>query len=136
MPACRATNITTNPGMNRYLSLLIFIVSINAISAQESTGLSDEDRLLINKTTNDYNICIQQGALRQLDNFADIRQLAAHAVESCEAHFDQFKEKLGDKISTDFYSGLERSIKNRSIRQLLPLLMYEKSLRQDAEINN
>jgi hypothetical protein len=120
--------------MTRYIILLIFLAGVNAgINAQESTGISNEDRQLINKTTQDYNICVQQNALQQLDNYTDIREVAAHAVELCEHQLNTFKEYFAAKTNADFYSGLERNIKNRTIRKLLPLLMYEKSSRQTAE---
>jgi hypothetical protein len=120
--------------MTRYIILLIFLAGVNAgINAQESTGISSEGRQLINKTTQDYNICVQQNALQQLDNYSDIRVVAAHAVEHCEHQLNAFKENFAAKRNPEFYSGLERSIKNRAIRNLLPLLMYEKSSRQTAE---
>ena len=123
--------------MTRYIILFIFFTGITAgINAQESTGISSEDRQLIHKTTQDYNICVQQNALQQLDNYTDIRVVAAHAVEHCEHQLKAFKENFAAKTNADFYSGLGRSIKNRAIRNLLPLLMYEKSSRQTAETEN
>lgn len=123
--------------MTRFLTFLIFFVGINAgINAQESSGPGIEDRQLIYKTTEDYNICIQQNALQQMDNYDDIREVAAHAVDLCEYQLDKFKANFAGKPNAEFYSGLERTIKNRSIRKLLPLLMYEKSSRQTAETIN
>ena len=118
--------------MNKYASLLLFITTgLNtAVIAQESTGLTNEDRQQIFETTRNYNICVQQNALKQLDNNTDIREVAAHAVNLCEHQLSEFREKLGSKANSDLYSGLERQIKNRTIKKLLPLLMYEKSSRQ------
>ena len=123
--------------MTRDIILLIFLAGANAdINAQESTGISSDDRELINITTQDYNICIQQNALQQLDSYTDIRVVAAHAVEHCEHLLKTFKDNFAARTNPEIYSGLERSIKNRAIRNLLPLLMYEKSSRQTAETEN
>ncbi len=133
MTACRTKCLSVNSVMNRYTTLLFISICMNAnINARESNEVTDEDRQLINETTRDYNICVQQNAVRQLDNFADIRKAAALAINLCEHQLIELKEKLGSKANSDLYSGLERHIKNRAIKTLLPLLMIEKSSRQDS----
>ena len=102
------------------------------VIADESFELSNEDYRHINKTALDYNQCLQQNAIQQLDNYADIREVAAHAVNLCEQQLNELKNKLGNKANSGHYSGLERHIKNRAIKSLLPLLMFEKSSRQAA----
>ena len=117
--------------MNRYTSVLFFFICMNtSVFAQQSFEVTDEDRQHINETTQNYNQCVQQNALQQIDNYADIRQVAGHAVKLCEHQLSEFREKLGARANSDFYSGFERHIKNNAIRNLLPMLMYEKSARQ------
>lgn len=119
--------------MNRYTSVLFFFICLNTnVFAQKSFELTDEDRQHINETTQDYNQCLQQNALQQLDNYADIRQVAAQAVNLCGHKLIEFREKLGSRANSDFYSGYEDRIKNSAIRNILPLLMYEKSARRSV----
>lgn len=119
--------------MNQYISVLFFFICLNnGVFAQELFELTNEDRQQINEATQDYNQCLQQNAIQQLDNYADIREVAAHAVNLCKHQLSEFREKLGAKANSDFYSGFERHIKNSAIRNLLPMLMYEKSARQSA----
>jgi len=123
--------------MNRYATILFISICMNAsINAQQRDEVSDEDRQLINETTRDYNICVQQNAVQQLDNFSDIRKAAALAVNLCEHQLNEFREKLGSKANSDLYSGLGRHIKNRAIRTLLPLLMIARSSRQASDSEN
>ncbi len=120
--------------MNSYTYILFFIITINITAhAQEFTDLTQDELQLISKTSRDYNICVQQNAQSQLDKFADIRKVAAHAVNFCEEQLRELKEKLGSKADSNFYSGFERQLKNRTIKKLLPLLMFEKSSRQNSE---
>jgi hypothetical protein len=123
--------------MIRYTSLLLFFFCINnPVIANESFELSNEDYQHINKTALDYNLCLQQNAIKQLDDYADIREVTAHAVNLCDQTLKELKNKLGNKANSDQYSGLERHIKNRAIKSLLPLLMFEKSSRQAAASEN
>jgi len=135
--ACWTIHISVNFTMNRYFSLLFFLMFLNVnVVAQEPGKVTDEDRRLINETTRDYNICVQQNAVQQLDNFADIRKVAALAVNLCEHQLNELKVKLGSKANSDLYSGLGRHIKNRAIKTLLPLLMIAKSSRQARDSEN
>jgi hypothetical protein len=137
VPACPATKFSKNLDMNKYLILFTLFTCINThIFAQEPGSPDDSDIQLINKTTLDYNVCVQQNALRIFDDYEDIRQVAAHAVESCEDQFEALKEKSEITGKTNFYSGMQRTIKNRAIRKLLPLLMFEKSSRQQTNSEN
>jgi hypothetical protein len=123
--------------MNKYFISFVFSACINShVFAQEANKVDDSDLQLINTTTQDYNLCVQQNALRIFDDYDDIRHVAAHAVESCEDKFEVFKEKSESTGKTHFYSGMQRTIKNRAIRKLLPLLMSEKSSRQQANTEN
>ncbi len=126
-------NIAVTTMINRYTTLLFLIIALNTdVIAQESFELTTEDRQIIHYATQDYNICVQQNAVQQLDNFADIRRVAAEAVQLCEHQLKELKVKLAGTVNAEYYSGLERHIKNRAIRKLLPLLMFEKSSRQAA----
>jgi len=130
-------NIAANSNMNRYSTLLFLLISLHTgAMAQASFDLTTEDRQLISYATQDYNLCIQQNAIQQLDNYADIRQVAAQAVDLCEHQLKELQNKLGDKAESEYYSGLEHHIKSRAIRKLLPLLMIEKSSRQTTPKEN
>ena len=95
--------------------------------AQENTSLSNEDHRLINTTTLNFNVCVQQNAAEQLNNFADVKEIAGHAINHCDDKLAEIREQLGSKMNANAYSGLERHIKNRAIKKLLLQLMYHKS---------
>ncbi|MFT5131990.1 MAG: hypothetical protein ACI9SC_000453 [Gammaproteobacteria bacterium] len=118
--------------MNQHITFLLIILFLNVeLVAEESFQLTSEDYQLINTATHDYDNCVQQNAAQQLDNYADVRQIAAHAVNLCEHHLTELEEKIIARAGSDFLSGMTRHIKNRSIKKLLPILMYEKSARQE-----
>lgn len=115
--------------MYRHSRLLLFVCVLNTGAfAQESFELTNEDHRLINMTTLTFNLCVQQNARQQLDNFADVRVIAGHAINYCDEKLDELREKLGGKMNPASFSGLERHLKNRAIRKLLPQLMYHKSV--------
>ncbi|NKB38296.1 MAG: hypothetical protein GKR93_14220 [Gammaproteobacteria bacterium] len=89
--------------------------------------MSNEDHRLINMTTLNFNVCVQQNAAEQLNNYADVKEIAGHSVSHCDPELKQLRDQLATKMNPVAFSGLERHIKNRAIKKLLLQLMYHKS---------
>lgn len=109
--------------------LFSFFLS-SAVLAGETPrrSLDDQDFVLIRETNLKYNACLQEKAMEKIDEYPDIRQVAAQAVDACRVELEKLIEEF-DKSNLDpnFYHGLVNNIKTRGIRQLMPLLMMEKS---------
>ena len=68
----------------------MFVCVLNTgVYAQESFELTNEDHRLISMTTLAFNLCVQQNARQQLDNFADVRVIAGHAINYCDEKLDE-----------------------------------------------
>ena len=69
--------------------------------------------------------------MERIDEHPDLRQVAAMAVDACKVYLETLQSEF-DKSGLDpnFYHGVINNIKNRAIRQLMPLLMMETSNRQ------
>ena len=127
------TGLEMHHPVNIILCLALFA---GPIFAQENTPLSNEDHRLINTTSLNFNVCVQQNAAEQLNNFVDVKEIAAHAVNHCDDKLTEIREQLGAKMNPNSYSGLERHIKNRAIKKLLLQLMYHKSAQAADEADS
>lgn len=117
------------------LLFLVLLLNSTLIAAQ-APDLSADDLLRINQVTLDYNRCLQQDAVQGLDRYDDIRQAAAHAVNTCAYWLDSLEGNQGSNINPDFHAGLSQHIRTRAIQTLLPLLMFEKSSREKDAVEN
>ncbi len=113
----------------RKLTLFLLLLLSQQISAEEEQAyqLTNEDHRLVNMTSLNFHVCVQQDAQKQLAEQVDVRNIAAAAVSNCDARLEDLRAELAEKMPTRSYTGLERSIKNRAIKKLLMQLMYEKS---------
>ncbi len=107
------------------------LLPVSTVSHAETTlkNALDADAIAwVVKTNLSFSECIQKAALSGLDSHADIRNIAAQAVNTCRPVLDKLKAALDDQgIHPDFYNGTIEQVKNRAIRRLLPLLMMERS---------
>ena len=117
----------------RTITILTLLILSQVVSAQEEEAyqLNNEDHRLVNMTSLNFHVCVQQDAQKQLAEQADVRNIAAQAVSNCDDKLQELRSSLSEKMPARSYAGLERSIKNRAIKKLLMQLMYQKSA--DAE---
>ncbi len=119
--------------MHHLIKICIVLVLITAnVNAEENISLSNEDHRLINMTTLNFNICVQQWAAEQLNNYTDVKEIAGLAVNHCDPELKQIRDELAPKMNQVAFSGLERHIKSRAIKKLLLQLMYHKSAQDSS----
>lgn len=115
--------------------LVLTLLYLQNLNAEESYQLKNEDHRLINMTSLDFHVCIQQDAQKQLAGQADVRNISATAVLNCDDKLEPMRQQLGSQMNPMAYTGLERSIKNRAIKKLLMQLMYQRSAESDETEN-
>lgn len=111
---------------------ILFLLS-NAVTADETLrhSLNEQDFVLIRETDLKFNTCLQEKAMEKINEPLDIRQIAATAVDVCRIELEKLEKEFDEsKLDPNFYQGLVNNIKTRAIRQLMPLLMMEKSRTQ------
>ena len=109
------------------IATIILLILFQAVSAEEAYQLTNEDHRLVNVTSLNFHVCVQQDAQKQLVDQVDVRNIAASAVTNCDTELEDLRSQLAAKMPARSYTGLERSIKNRAIKKLLMQLMYQKS---------
>ena len=119
----------------RAIAIFTLFILFQTASAQqeESYSLKNEDYRLVNATSMNFQVCAQQDAQKQLAEQADVRNIAAVAISNCDGELNELRTELGAKMPERSYQGLERSIKNRTIKKLLLQLMYQKSANEEEE---
>ena len=105
----------------------------SSVHADDNGSLNNEDHRLINITTLNFNVCVQQAAAEELNKYTDVKEIAGRAVNHCDSELKQLRDELSVKMNPVAFSGLERHIKNRAIKKLLLQLMYHKSAQQSSE---
>ena len=109
------------------ITTLVLLILFQTVSAEEAYQLQGEDHRLVNVTSLNFHVCVQQDAQKQVADQVDVRNIAAAAVSNCDDKLEDLRNQLAAKMPARSYTGLERSIKNRAIKKLLMQLMYQKS---------
>ena len=109
--------------------LLLLSFSISPFAAEPMRrSLSDNDFVLIRETEFEFGACLQQTAMRKINENPDFRKVAAVAVDDCRGLLENLgKELKKNQLDPDFYYGIIENIKNKAIRQLIPRLMMKKA---------
>ena len=119
--------------MKPLLTTLILLWPLTCLAQQgPGNSLSEDDFRHLNQTTVSFNNCVSENAPIYLEKYDDVREAAGYTIEHCEIHFTKLRAQLGDKSTTPYYNGIERHMKNRAIRKLLPMMMYHKSTMRET----
>ena len=114
--------------------ILLILAQLTSAQEEEAYTLQNEDHRLVNMTSLNFHVCVQQDAQKHLAEQADVRNIAASAVANCDDKLEGLRKELAVKMPARSYTGLERSIKNRAIKKLLMQLMYQKSASAEENI--
>lgn len=110
---------------------IILLLSLPySLFADESLrrSLTDEDIVLIRESELKFNTCLQENAIEKIDKYPDFRQVAAEAVNDCRDILKDLDKKFNEsRLDPNLYHGILNNIKNKAIRQLMPVLMMEKA---------
>ncbi|MEX2480865.1 MAG: hypothetical protein WD928_08390 [Gammaproteobacteria bacterium] len=95
---------------------------------QRSPGdLTIEERREMMQHASDYNACVYNAAIADIDKHPDIRQIADEALGACVERLDVLNETITAwGFPSGFAAGFTRSVRDRAVRQLLPELAVRK----------
>ncbi len=115
--------------MRAILLAVICIVSINALAESEyrdSEGFNQEENLMVRQAKGEYEYCVNEYAMSQLENQADPRVVADHSMKHCAPVLETLYTKLVENnFSPDFGKKFVSGISNRTANKLLSnLMMY------------
>lgn len=110
-----------------YLATLLFIFSTNAYAEYKTSGeMSKEEFQKVREASAEYNDCTNEFAMSQLEQQADPRVIADHAMKECAPILEDLYDYLllgnyAPEYTKQFVSG----ISNRGANKLLSnLMMY------------
>ncbi len=112
------------------LAPLIILFSINAYAEYKTSGqMTQEEYQKVRESSAEYNECLNEFAISQLQLQADTRVIADHAMKECAPHL----ESLYDFFVTKNYApeAMKRfvsSISNKSANKLLSNVMRYKAM--------
>jgi hypothetical protein len=116
--------------IDKTLILAALILAVAGASAEESESyltpgdMNDEDRTVMVQTTLSYEQCVRNEGMAKLDEVTDVRQAANAAMQSCDEATAPLRDHFSERgFHPDFVNSLDRRIKNRTIKRLLPELM-------------
>lgn len=108
-----------------YVALLIAVSSASAEQTYLTPGdMSDQDRTVMVETNLSYEQCLRKEGIAKLDEFADVRQAADAAMQSCDDSIAPLRTHFTERgFDPDFIRSLDHRVKSRSAKRFLPELM-------------
>ena len=90
--------------------------------------MSREERVQMMKVANDYNSCVLERAMAQVDAHGDIRRVADLAMGQCQPHLDELRATVTSwGFSEQFAQGFTRNVRSRAARSVLAALAVRSS---------
>lgn len=120
--------------MRRY-SVFALLFALAAIAGPVEAGddaarspgdLTNEERMAMMRSANDYNTCVYKEAMANVKNDEDIRHIADMAMGLCQPGLDDLKSTItGWGFEDTFAEGFTRTVRDRAAHKLLPELAVE-----------
>ena len=99
--------------------------------------ITDDEWAEIRNQTREYNSCLKQEMMQQVEVGNDARAVADKVLEICSTHLIELQQKMdADNIQPGFTERFIYNTKNKSSRQMLGgimMLMAQKQARQENE---
>jgi hypothetical protein len=117
-------------------ALVVLMTGAAGVAAEEpattkyrSPGdMTVEERTTMMSLVGEYNNCVYQEGVAQVDKFPDIRQAADAAMEACENTANKLRETIdGYGFEPGFAEQFVHHAQSRAARTLLPELAIRKS---------
>jgi hypothetical protein len=119
-----------HPKLCLYLASLLSLLSLNVSAEYKTSGqMTQEEYQKVRESSAEYNECLNEFAMSQLQTQPDARVIADHAMKECATHL----ESLYDQLLLGNYPpvAMKRfvsSISNKSANKLLSNVMRYKAM--------
>lgn len=117
------------PKIGLYLAFFFCVLSLNVQAEYKTSGqMTQEEYQKVSVSSAEYNECLNEFAINQLQLQSDSRVIADHAMKECAIHLEELYEFL---ISGNYPPEAMRrfvsSISNKSANKLLSNVMRYKA---------
>ena len=110
------------------LSSTLSAADESAAATRSPGDMSTEQRVAMMRTANEYNKCVYEQALENIDADEDIRRIADIAMGACQGHLDGLGETIIAWGYPDYFATrFTHNVRDRAARKLIPELAIRKS---------
>jgi hypothetical protein len=112
-----------------YLAFSLTLMSLNVYAEYKTSGqMSQEEYQKVRESSAEYNECLNQFAIDQLQLQADARIITDHAMKECAIHLESLYEFLiSENYAPEAMKRFVSSISNKSANKLLSNVMRFKA---------
>mgnify|MGYP003624339786 CR=1 FL=1 len=118
-----------HPKLGLYLTLLLCLLSVNVYAEYKTSGqMTQEEYQKVSESSAEYNECLNEFAMSQLQSQPDARVIADHAMKECASHLEGlYNFLLSGNYPPEAMKRFVGSISNKSANKLLSNLMRYKA---------
>ena len=119
-----------HPKLCLYLASLLCLLSVNVYAEYKTSGqMSQEEYQKVRESSAEYNECLNEFAISQLQSQPDARVIADHAMKKCATHLEGLYEfLLTGNYAPEAMRRFVHSITNKSANKLLSNVMRYKAM--------
>ncbi len=110
-----------HPKLCLYLASLLCLLSVNVYAEYKTSGqMTQEEYQKVRESSAEYNECLNEFAISQLQSQPDARVIADHAMKKCATHLEGLYEfLLTGNYAPEAMRRFVHSITNKSANKLL-----------------
>jgi hypothetical protein len=118
-----------HPKIGLYLTLFFCVFSLNVHAEYKTSGqMTQEEYQKVRVSSAEYNECLNEIAMSQLQLQSDARVIADHAMKECSIHLESLYEFLiSENYPPESMKRFVSSISNKSANKLLSNVMLYKA---------
>jgi len=119
-----------HPKLCLYLASLLCLLSVNVYAEYKTSGqMTQEEYQKVRESSAEYNECLNEFAISQLQSEPDARVIADHAMKKCATHLEGLYEfLLTGNYAPEAMRRFVHSITNKSANKLLSNVMRYKAM--------
>ncbi len=118
-----------HPKIGLYLTFIFCVLSFNVHAEDKTSGqMTQEEYQMVRESSAEYNECLNEFAMSQLQLQPDARVIADHAMKECATHLESLYEFLiSGNYPPEAMKRFVSSISNKSANKLLSNVMRYKA---------
>ena len=119
-----------HPKLCLYLASLLALLSLNVNAEYKTSGqMTQKEYQKVSESSAEYNECLNEFAISQLQSQTDTRVIADHAMKECAKHLESLYEfLLTGNYAPEAMRRFVSSISNKSANKLLSNVMRYKAM--------